>query len=145
MSRRKSILNALVEKLKDINGIEPFMSNIYGNAYPTIKFWDEVTDFPCIYTSIGTETREYHPSNFKWGYIPISLKVYCKGDTAAEDLENLIGDIESVIDANQVLVYDVTKGYETTEILITSIVTDEGLLAPYAIGEVNLQIRYQIM
>jgi hypothetical protein len=29
--------------------------------------------------------------------------------------------------------------------LITSITTDEGLLAPYAVGEINLQVRYQIM
>jgi hypothetical protein len=41
-------------------------------------------------------------------------------------------------------VYDET-GAETTEILITSITTDEGLLAPYGVGEINLQVRYALV
>jgi hypothetical protein len=29
--------------------------------------------------------------------------------------------------------------------MVTSITTDEGLLAPYGVGEINLQVRYPIM
>jgi len=29
--------------------------------------------------------------------------------------------------------------------LIQSITTDEGLLYPYAVGEINLQVRYQVV
>jgi hypothetical protein len=43
------------------------------------------------------------------------------------------------------MTYDTTRNYETTEILVVSITTDEGLLQPYAVGEINLQVRYQIM
>jgi hypothetical protein len=85
------------------------------------------------------------PSNFTWGFLGLSLKVYCKGEDSQQLLEDLLEDIETVIDANRVLVYDEINGYETTEILITSITTDEGLLAPYAVGEINLQVRYAIM
>lgn len=145
MSRRSSIVKALAEKLKEIDGTGTYKSNLYSNAFPKLKFWDEVTDFPSIYMSPGMETREYHPSDFAWGFLGVSVKVYCKGDEAQDELENLLDDVEKCIDANRVLVYDAENGYETTEILITSITTDEGLLAPYAIGEVNLQIRYQIM
>jgi hypothetical protein len=60
-------------------------------------------------------------------------------------LEQLLEDIENVVDSNRSVVYDTTKNYETTEILIVSITTDEGLLQPYAVGEINLQVRYQIM
>jgi hypothetical protein len=42
-------------------------------------------------------------------------------------------------------VYDAVNNHETTEILVVSITTDEGLLAPYAVGELNLQVRYQLM
>lgn len=143
MSKRKSILNALAEKLKSIDGTN-YTSNIFGNAYPKLKFWDEVQDFPCIYSSPGTEVREYLPGDFKWGYLNIALKVYCRGEDSQEQLEQLLEDIESVIDANRVLVYDEVHGYETTEILIASITTDEGLLAPYAVGEINLQVRYAL-
>ena len=71
--------------------------------------------------------------------------MYCRGEESQAELEQLLEDIESVIDANRVLVYDSTNNYETTEILVVSITTDEGLLAPYAVGEINLQVRYQLM
>lgn len=145
MSRRTSILNAIITKLKGINGIN-YTSNIFNNAYPKLVFWDACNDFPCIYSSTGRELREYHPGDFTWAHLGISLKVYCKGgDDPAAALEQLLEDVESVIDANRVLVYDSVHGYETTEILVTSITTDEGLLLPYAVGEINLQVRYQLM
>lgn len=143
MSKRTSILKALAEKLKDIDGTQ-YTSNIFGNAYPKLRFWDEVNDFPCIYSSPGSEQREYLPGDFKWAYLGISLKVYCKGEDSQDQLEQLLEDIESVIDNNRVLVYDTVNNYETTEILINSITTDEGLLAPYAVGEINLQVRYAL-
>ena len=145
MTKRTSITKALVEKLKvNLDGAV-YTSNIFNNAYPKIKFWDEVEDFPCIYATPGSEAREYMPSDFTWGFLGISLKLYCHGEFAQDELEQLLQDVEDVVDANRVLVYDVTNGYETTEILLTSITTDEGLLAPYAIGEINLQVRYVIM
>lgn len=145
MTKRTSITKALVEKLKvNLDGVV-YTSNIFNNAYPKIKFWDEVEDFPCIYVTPGSESREYLPSDFTWGYLGISMKLYCYGEFAQDELEQLLQDVEDVIDANRVLVYDVTNNYETTEILLTSITTDEGLLAPYAIGEINLQVRYVIM
>lgn len=144
MSRRTSILKALMEKLKSIDGTQ-YKSNIYNNAYPKLKFWDELSDFPAIYMSPGSESREYMPAAFTWAYLGISLKLYCKGEDATDQLEQLLEDVESVIDANRVLTYDVDKNYETTEILVASITTDEGLLAPYAVGEINLQVRYALM
>ena len=108
-------------------------------------FWDEVNDFPSVYATPGAEYREYLPAQFAWGYLGISLKIYTKGEDAQEELETLLEDLENCIDANRVLVYDANNNYETTEILIQSITTDEGLLAPYAVGEINLQVRYQVM
>lgn len=140
---RKSIVTALSEKFKSINGNTPYQIDIFNNSYPYLKFWDEVTDFPSVYMSPGSEVREYLPSEFKWGYLSISVKLYCKGDDSQDQLEKLLEDIELCIDSNRQLEYD--TGKETTEILITSITTDEGLLTPYAVGEINLQVRYQVM
>lgn len=144
MSRRTSILKALAEKLKLLDGTN-YDSNIYGNAYPKLKFWDEVNDFPSIYMSPGTEVRDYQLSGFAWGLLGISIKIYCRGDNAQEQLEQLLDDVEKVIDTNRALIYNDTNNHETTEILIASVTTDEGLLAPFAVGEINLQIRYQVM
>jgi hypothetical protein len=145
MSRRTSIVKAIADKLKTIDGSSGFKSNVFGNAYPYLKFWDEVSDFPCVYTVAGAESREYQPGNFTWGFLNVSIKVYVKGEDAQQLLEDLLEDVETVIDNNRVLPYETSPGYETTEILISSITTDEGLLAPYGVGEINLQVRYQIV
>lgn len=145
MSRRTSIVKAISEKLKLIDGNSPYSTNVWGNVEPKLRFWDEVNQFPAIYVTPGTEVREYHPSDFTWGFLNACIKVYVKGDDAQEQLEMLLEDCEKLIDANRVLEYDEVNKYQTTEILITSITTDEGLLAPYGVGEINLQIRYQMM
>jgi len=145
MSRRTSIVKALAEKFKVIDGSTGYKTNIFNNSFAKLKFWDETSDFPSIYVVAGSESRDYMPSAFTWGYLGVSLKVYCKGEDSQQLLEDLLEDVENVVDANRSLVYDAANNYETTEILITSITTDEGLLSPYAIGEINLQVRYQIM
>lgn len=145
MSRRTSIIKALTAKINLINGQAPYKVNLYKNAYAKLKFWDEVNDFPSVYITPGSEQREYHPGDFAWGFLGICVKVYCKGEDSQEQLEQLLEDIEHCVDANRVLEYDTANNYETTEILIQSITTDEGLLAPYAVGEINLQVRYAIM
>lgn len=145
MSRRTSIVKALAEKLKVIDGSTGYKSNIFNNSSAKLKFWDEVNDFPCTYVVAGSEAREYLPGDFTWAFLGVSIKVYVKGEEPQQLLEDLLEDLEKVIDANRVLIYDVDNSYETTEILINSITTDEGLLAPYGVGEINLQVRYAIM
>jgi hypothetical protein len=146
MTRRISIVTALAEKFKIIDGTGSYKTDLFGNSYPKLKFWDEVQDFPCVYLTAGTEVREYMPSDFTWGYLNISVKVYVRSESEAQQqLENLLDDLENVLDANRVLVYDTTNNFSTTEILIQSITTDEGLLAPYGVGEINLQVRYALV
>ena len=146
MTKRTSIVTALAEKLKIIDGNAPYSSDLFGNSYPKLKFWDEVQDFPSVYLVAGSEIRQYHPADFTWAFLNISIKVYVKDESyPQEELEDLINDLEHVINNNRVLVYDVTNNLSTTEILIQSITTDEGLLAPYGVGEINLQVRYALV
>lgn len=145
MSKRTSIVKALANKFKEINGTGPYTTNLFNNSFSKLKFWDEVHDFPSVFMSPGTEVREYHPSNFKWAYLSVSIKAYVKDEENASILlEQLLTDLETCIDANRELVYDSANGLETTEILIQQITTDEGLLAPYGVGEINLQVRYAL-
>lgn len=145
MSKRTSIVKALSEKFKEIDGTGQYKTNLFQNSYPKLKFWDEVQDFPCVYLHPGSETREYLPSQFTWGMLNVCIKVYVRSEDAAqEQLEQLLDDLELCIDNNRVLKYDVDNNLETTEILIQSITTDEGLLAPYGVGEINLEVRYAL-
>lgn len=145
MSRRTSIIKALTEKLKLIDGTGTYKTDIFGNAFTYLRFWDETNDFPSIYTVAGSEQREYLPGDFTWAYLNLTLKIYCKGEDSQQKLEDLLEDVEKVIHDNRVLMYDTVNKYETTEILVNSIITDEGLLAPYAIGEMTIQVRYALM
>jgi hypothetical protein len=146
MSRRTSIAKALAEKFKEITGDAPYNTNLFSNSFAKLKFWDEVNDFPAVYVVAGPESREYLPGAFVWGFLNVSLKVYCKGEDSQVELEELLEDLELLLDNTLgTVTYDIDNSYETSEISITSIVTDEGLLTPYAVGEMNLLIRYQVM
>lgn len=145
MTKRTSIVTALAEKFKVIDGTGSFKSDLSDNSYPKLKFWDEIQDFPAVYLTAGSELREYLPGDFTWGYLNVCVKVYVRSESETqEQLENLLDDLENVIDANRLLVYDITNNLSTTEILIQSITTDEGLLSPYGVGEINLQVRYAL-
>lgn len=146
MSKRTSIVKALVSKFNtEINGTGSYKTNLYDCAFAKLEFWDNARNFPSVYCTPGSEYREYLPGDFTWGYLGIACKVYCKGEDAQEQLEQLLEDVELCVHNNRVLVYDHINNFETTEILIQSIVTDEGLLAPYAVGEINLQVRYALV
>ena len=141
-TNRTKIVKALTEKFKTIDGTSPYNTNLFDNAYPILKFWDEINDFPAVYTSPGTELREYQPC-LTWGILTLNIKVYARGEDAAQELEDILEDVEVCINLNRDLVYDSINSLSTTEILVTSIVTDEGLLAPHAVGEITAQVRYQ--
>ena len=143
MSARSKIVDALIVKLKTIAGTDIYSANLYGNVIKDNKFWDEIVDFPYVCAIAGTETREYLPGAFKWGFLNITLRIYVKGETPIEQLESVMADIEKCIDANRLLVYDLNKS--TTEININSITTDEGLLAPFGVGEIILAVQYQVI
>ena len=68
MSKRSKILNALVDKLKDIDGTGTYNSNLSKNVFPRLKFYDEVDEYPEVYVTTGTEQRDYLPGGFKWAY-----------------------------------------------------------------------------
>lgn len=145
-SRRTNIVKALANLMKTIDGTGTFNSNIYGNSFPILKFWDEINDFPAIYTTAGPEHREYMPGGLKWGNLTVTMRVYVKQEFPQELLELILMDIESLIDLNQQLVYDNTIPCgNTTEISIVSIITDEGLLDPYGVAEVTLDVKYQVL
>lgn len=125
------------------NLIAAGIPELYSNVFTKLKFWDEVNDFPhCSITTSG-EQREYLPSEFEWGYLTVSIRVYVKEDyTAPETLDTLLGKIEDLLRDNLVLEYDTGKC--TTDIRVISVDTDGGLLEPLAVGELLLIVQYQV-
>ncbi len=142
MSARSQIANALVEKIKEIDGTTGWRSDLFNNVEAKLKFWDEVEEYPWVFVNNSTETREYLPGGFKWAYLMVNLRIYVKDDFPEERLEEIFEDIEKIVDTNGKLEYDTNKFIEDMKIL--SITTDEGLLAPIGVGEVTLQVMYDL-
>jgi hypothetical protein len=145
MSDRSDIVHAITDLLKQIDGTEPNASNLYGNVNPRLKFWDEVSDYPYVCLTAGTETREYLPGGFKWANLSIGIKIYVHGEEPEKNLENIISDIERVLDNNfDTIHYDKFNPSKVTQdIRISSIYTDEGVLAPHGVGEITLEVLYE--
>ena len=144
-TRRRRIIDAIVEKLKLINGAYPYQSNVFNNVSGGLKFLDEIEEYPKICVVAGDESREYQTAGFKWRFLTLSIRAYVKDeDDAQEELALLFEDIEKIIDENDALVYDtsVVPNGTTTSMTVDSISTDEGVIAPLGIGEMSVTVRY---
>lgn len=143
-TRRQAIVNSLVNVLKTIDGTGAFLSNIYGNVSPRLKFWDEITDFPAIHLNAGGETREYQGGGYKDRYLTVLIRVYVNQEDAVDALDRLVEDVETVLEDNSRLTYTDKQGATqfTHQISIISINTDEGVLEPYGVAEISIQVRY---
>ena len=142
---RKKIVDALVEKLKGINGIHPYNSNTFNNVHGHMIFLDQIQEYPKICVVSGDETRQYQPGEFKWRFLQLEIRVYTSNqEDSQEALAILMEDIERVIDDNDILVYDstVNPSLKTTSLTLLSLTTDEGVLAPLGIGEMIIECRY---
>ena len=144
-TKRKKVITALVDKLKLINGRHPYNSNVFNNVSGTLKFLDEIEEYPKLCVIAGDEIREYQTGGFKWRFLTITIRAYVRDeDDAQEELATLFEDIEKIIDENDALVYDtsiVPEG-KTTSMTVDSLTTDEGVIAPLGIGEMIVTVRY---
>ena len=142
-TRRSAIVDALVVKLKQINQTGDFLTDVFDNVHPRLKFWDEVDVFPSLHMSAGTETREYYGGGQKFRFLTVTLRVYVNADDPIQELEEALEDIETVIDNAGHFNYSATEGTQNImQTTVVSISTDEGVLAPLGVGEMILEIRY---
>ena len=143
-TRRLGIVEAIVDKLKDIDGTGHFLSNLEENVSPRLKFWDEVEEFPAVHLNAGSETREYQAGGFKDRFLSITLRCYVQAEDAVLALDELLEDVETVIEENSRLMYKDRNNVDqyTQQITVVSIDTDEGVLEPLGVGEMLVEVRY---
>lgn len=153
MSNRTSVRDAIVEALKTeltLANSDKYYTDIDKNVSSENLYLDQVEVFPAITVALGPETPEYQPGGFRWMFLNLIIRMYVKSEDESDQLlEQLIQDIKTFIDTHEDIDYTITKPdgssniYRATEMTILSIGTDEGILAPFGIGEVSIQIRYQ--
>ena len=142
-TRRSAILSALAEKFKEIDGSGAFKSRLDNNVETRMKFWDEIEQYPAIHMAAGSETRQYWGGGNKWRFLTITIRAYVNNEDPIEELEELLEDIETVIDANNSLTYhQLGTNAGVSQFTVLSISTDEGVLTPLGIGEMMIEARY---
>jgi len=143
-TRRLGIVNAIVDKLKDINGSGNYLADLNENISPRLKFWDEVEEFPAVHLNAGNETREYQAGGYKDRFLSVTLRCYVQDEDSVKALDELLEDVETVLEENSRLAYTDRKGITqyTQQITIVSIDTDEGVLEPLGVGEMLIEVRY---
>ena len=142
---RSGIITAISDLLKTINGTGEFLTNLYDNVEPRLLFWDEVTDFPAVHINAGQETRLYQGGGYKDRFLSITLRCYVNEENAQEALAALLEDVETVLEDNSPgLTFKNRKGKSENihQITILNIDTDEGVLEPLGVGEMNIEVRY---
>ena len=143
-TRRLGIIEALVSKLKDIDGTGQYLSNVNENVSPRLKFWDEVEEFPALHLNAGSETREYQGGGYKDRFLSVTVRCYVQSEDAVLALDELLEDVETVLEENSSLRYKDRNNVDqyTQQITIVSIDTDEGVLEPMGVGEMLIEVRY---
>jgi len=146
-SRRKEIVEFIVEQLKEIDGQTSsfnasytYENNLFSNVFRKLKFLDEVNDFPSIYVSAGTEIRDFNSKSLTVGTLDATIRAYVFGEDNSQSLvDDITQDIEHVI-------YSIGDNPDKgiLDITIDSITSDEGLATPYGLAEVELTIVYRL-
>ena len=143
-TRRRAIVEALCQKLENINGSPPFRTSV-SKVERRLKFWDEVNEFPTIHVGAGAETRDYDGGGFRFRFLQLTVRCYVSDDDdVIEALEELLEDVETVIeDSDPLTYYDSTGASQSTvQTNIITVDTDEGVLEPLGVGEITCEIRY---
>ena len=143
-TRRQGIVNALVTKLKQIDGSGNYHINLGEQVSPRLKFWDEVEEFPAIHINAGRETREYLTAGVKNRFLIVTLRCYVNEEDAVDALDALLEDVETVLEDSSNMTYTDKLGVTQSiqQITIFSIETDEGVLEPLGVGEITIEVRY---
>ena len=143
-TRRQGIVDALVTKLKQIDGSGAYHIDLAEQVEPKLKFWDEVDEVPALHLNAGRETREYLTAGIKNRFLTITIRCYVNEENAVDALDALLEDVETVLEDNSSTTYTDKLGVTQTiqQITIFSIETDEGVLEPLGVGEITIEVRY---
>jgi hypothetical protein len=147
MSQRRDIIKTLIDNLILIDGTGSpfggyvFKTSVHENVYRGFKPLED--DFPSIYIVPGAEIRDYNSTlggTTINSLLPVVLRCYIydeEDELVNEHINNITQDIEHII-------YSLPTTNEILDLTLTSINTDEGLLTPYGIVELQVQVRYEV-
>jgi hypothetical protein len=126
MSKRTSIITTLISHIE---------SQTSASGYRGLRFLHEINSFPAFYIHPEAETRIHISSDTRHAVISCSLRGYQHSDNL-DDIEDFARTLEAAIDSFSSTLVE--------EIRVTSLRTDEGLLEPYGVVDMRLEILYVV-
>jgi len=134
-SRRTDIIDAFVTHLQQINSVES------RNVYKQYRWIDELNDYPAITFVPRREARVHRGDGRKLAAIIIELRGYVyNGDAAVEEAETLAANVETQVDTFA----ETYRQHQVESAVVVSLRTDEGLMHPYGVCDLTINITYDV-
>ena len=137
MARRTDIIEALVGHLGTNTDVHA------NNVHRTYKYMHDLNDFPAITFIPNREDRDHFGAGQVHGILAIQLRCYVyDGDTAdiADECERLADQIEAAVDTFSAA----NRALEVEEARVVSLRTDDGLMTPYGVADLQISILYRL-
>lgn len=140
-TKRGLIVSALDTALKTITVANGYRTDLYESVIPRFIFPDEDPQLPVISFTAGQENIVYQTGGFQDRYLQLQIRAYVDDpDGTGSPIENLIKDIEELVETNSRLA--LSDGTTVRDIKVTLIDTDQGVLAPLGLAEIQLVVEY---
>ena len=130
-TRRTQIINALIADLEANTEVAS------GNVHKRYKYLDQVNDFPTITFVVRNEDRVHYGDANKFARLNLDLRGYVFAEDQLDTAEGLAANVEiNVVDvfANN------HRNFEVESAQVNSFRTDEGLMSPYGVADLNIGI-----
>ena len=137
MARRTDIIEALVGHLGTNTDVHA------NNVHRTYKYMHDLNDFPAITFIPNREDRDHFGDGQVHGILAVQLRCYVyDGDTAdiADECERLADQIEAAVDTFS----STNRALEVEEARVVSLRTDDGLMTPYGVADLQISILYRL-
>tara|TARA_R110000868_G_scaffold387886_3_gene656606 strand:+ start:2018 stop:2473 length:456 start_codon:yes stop_codon:yes gene_type:complete len=105
------------------------------NVFTRFKYMDEINDFPTICIHANLDNKIFNQTNTFGGYLTVNLRCYVHNEDAIGDCDMLLQNIEEIINS-------LFEPSLFEDIRIRSIDSDEGLVTPFGIADMTLEILY---
>ena len=135
-TRRKQIIDGFKTEIGQTPDVDA------SNIFKHFKFLDELNDFPSVCFVAGTERREQLGANRRLGTIDVALRGYVFDENNVDKAEILAQNVESKVDSFSANVAARANGVSDARVI--SFRTDEGLLQPYGVADLEIQILYDV-
>lgn len=137
MARRTQILEAFVTHLGSNTDVHA------NNVHRTYKYMHDLNDFPAITFIPRQEQRDHFGDQQVHGIIAVQLRCYVfDGDTSdiADECERLADQIEDAVDSFA----ETYRQHQVEEARVVSLRTDDGLMTPYGVADLQVSILYRL-